>query len=337
MICNISNCKDYFTMEKFKLALEALSIIGVDKEIVSLFGAKFNDYHFNYAIDNKIIDESYVKLASQEREVSNLVNEFAVEESIDWEDKIKAYGYFAQLLEAYSYPTSTDDEDDDEEEESKVKKPEVKKPKVGSSNKESNKSSKEINSVDDVKIPKDAPKDGYKSGGLNLNNIKLGLMGLKTKFKEMSTKEKEISRNLDNASRTFVKAMKDALVSDRREAIIKGSVIPSFSRCIKASLGLAVIGHFSLPAALIAALGGFALSKKLTKRERLLLLDEIETELEVVDKELSIADSNNEIKKYRELLKYKKDLQRQYQRIKYNIRIGKDILPDSTAGLRNSD
>ena len=90
-------------------------------------------------------------------------------------------------------------------------------------------------------------------------------------------------------------------------------------------------------AALIAAIGGFALSKKLTKRERLLLLDEIETELEVVDKELSIADSNNEIKKYRELLKYKKDLQRQYQRIKYNIRIGKDILPSSTAGVGFSD
>ena len=162
-------------------------------------------------------------------------------------------------------------------------------------------------------------------------------MGLKTKYKEFSTKEKEISRNLDNAARTLVKSMKDALVSNRREAIIKGSVIPSFSRCIKASIAIATIGYFSLPAALIAAIGGFALSKKLTKRERLLLLDEIETELEVVDKELSIADSNNEIKKYRALLKYKKDLQRQYQRIKYNIRIGKDILPGSTAGIGFSD
>ena len=39
------------------------------------------------------------------------------------------------------------------------------------------------------------------------------------------------------------------------------------------------------------------------------------------------------MKKYRALLKYKKDLQRQYQRIRYNVRVGKDILPGSAAGI----
>lgn len=329
MINNISNCKD-FTLDRFKLCIEAMSIIGVDKSLVSVFGSKFNDYHFTYAINNGIIDESYVKLASQEREVSNIVSEFTIDESIDWEDKLEAYSYLAQLLEAYKYPTSDIDDEDDEEEESTLKKSEVKKSTV------KKKSEKEINSVDDIKMP-EAPKGGYKSKGLNINSIKLGLMGLKNKFKEMSTKEKEISRNLDNATRALVKGIKDSLVSDRREAIIKGSVIPSFSRCIKASIAIAAIGYFSLPAALITAVGSLALSKKLTKQERLLLLDEIETELDVVEKELSIADSNNEINKYRALLKYKKDLQRQYQRIRYNIRIGKDILPNSTAGISNSD
>ena len=38
---------------------------------------------------------------------------------------------------------------------------------------------------------------------------------------------------------------------------------------------------------------------------------------------------------YMLLLKYKKDLQRQYQRIRYNIRVGKDILPNSTAGMKD--
>ena len=77
------------------------------------------------------------------------------------------------------------------------------------------------------------------------------------------------------------------------------------------------------------------MSKRLTKRERLLLLDEIETELDVIEKEISIAESDGNMKNYRALLKYRKDLQRQYQRIKYNIRVGKDILPDSTAGIKN--
>ena len=77
------------------------------------------------------------------------------------------------------------------------------------------------------------------------------------------------------------------------------------------------------------------MSKKLKKKERLLLLDEIETELTVLEKEIAAAESDGNMKKYRALLKYQKDLQRQYQRIKYNIRVGKDILPGSTAGVKN--
>ena len=69
----------------------------------------------------------------------------------------------------------------------------------------------------------------------------------------------------------------------------------------------------------------------------MLLLDEIETELEVLEKEIAIADSKNQIKKYRTLLQYKKNLQRQYQRIKYNLRVGKDILPSSSAGMKSND
>ena len=134
----------------------------------------------------------------------------------------------------------------------------------------------------------------------------------------------------------FSKAIKNAFVSDKRESIIKGSVIPSFSKAMKIAIGLAglglVTGNPVVP--LVAALGGLSVSKKLTQRERILLLDEIETELDVTEKEIANADAKNQIKKYRTLLQYKKDLQRQYQRIKYNVRVGKDILPGSAAGFK---
>ena len=169
-----------------------------------------------------------------------------------------------------------------------------------------------------------------------LTNIKLVLAGIKNKGKELSTKEKELSRNFDSAANLFMKGIKDSLISDKRENIIKGNIIPSFSRCIKISIALAGVAIFSPAAAVIGAFGAFALSHKLTKTERALLLDEIETELEVIDKELAIADSNNNIKKYRALLQYKKNLQRQYQRIRYNIRVGKDILPGSATGVGNN-
>ena len=41
------------------------------------------------------------------------------------------------------------------------------------------------------------------------------------------------------------------------------------------------------------------------------------------------------MKKYRALLTYRKNLQRQYQRIRYNLRVGKDIVPGSNTGLKH--
>jgi hypothetical protein len=66
------------------------------------------------------------------------------------------------------------------------------------------------------------------------------------------------------------------------------------------------------------------------------MLDDIEIELDLVEKEIQMADNRNQIKKMRQLMKMKKTLQREYQRIKYNIRIGKDIIP-STSYLPSKD
>lgn len=173
--------------------------------------------------------------------------------------------------------------------------------------------------------------------GAGLSNLKLYVKGLKTKMKDMNSKEKAWSKDIDMNFNRMYKACKDALISDRREAIIKGSVIPSFSKCIKIGIALAGLTFINPVAAAATAIGGFAMSKNLTRKERLLLLDDIETELEVLDKEIALAERNDNMKKYRQLLKYKKDLQRQYQRIRYNVRIGKDILPGSTTGLKNTD
>lgn len=197
------------------------------------------------------------------------------------------------------------------------------------------------------KEPKFDPdlKDNWKPPAgtkFNLNNLKLGIMGIRSKAKKLGQKEREVSRGLDNTCKLFMKSLQKALISDRREAIIKGSVIPSFSKLIKiglvlgltAGVPLVVANSFAgVVVAAIAALGGFAASKNLTRKERLLLLDEIEIELDIIDKEISNAESKNQIKKMRILMRQKKELQRQYQRIRYNIRVGKDILPGSSMGI----
>lgn len=169
-------------------------------------------------------------------------------------------------------------------------------------------------------------------------NIKLYFQGLKKSVKDLGSKGKQLTNNANAAFDRLARACKDALVSDRREAIIKGSVIPSFSKSCKLAVGLAGIAKFASPAtALVTAIGGLVASKSLTRKERALLLDEIDVELEMIEKEIQLAESKNQLKKLRKLMLIKKDLQREYQRIKLNIRIGKDVIPGATAGRKQYD
>ena len=143
----------------------------------------------------------------------------------------------------------------------------------------------------------------------------------KKQIKGLSTKEKEMSRNIDISLSRLKKSIDNALTSNRREAIIKGSIIPSFSRIIKFAIGGGILFKINPGIAAITALGALIRSKSLNKKERYLLMDEIETELSVVDKELEIADRDGDIKKYRNLLTFKKKLQREMQRIRYDMNI----------------
>ena len=163
--------------------------------------------------------------------------------------------------------------------------------------------------------------------GFNLNTIRLALQNAKAKLKSLSAKEKAMWMNVDATASGMVKSIEKALTSDRREAIIKGSIIPSFSKCIKSSLALAGIGVFFGPGpALISAIGGFATSKALNAREKKLIYDEIDTELHVVEKQIEIAQNEGDMNQYRFLLNYQKKLTRENQRIKYGMRAhGRDL------------
>ena len=95
------------------------------------------------------------------------------------------------------------------------------------------------------------------------------------------------------------------------------------SSCIKSIIaisGTTLVGSFfSAPyVGILTAVGIFAVNKKLNDRERLLIYDEIDTELKVVDKEIEMALQDGDTKKYRFLLNYQKKLNREKTRIKYH-------------------
>ena len=171
--------------------------------------------------------------------------------------------------------------------------------------------------------------------GFSLNGLKLAMQNMKAKVKDLSTKEKSFWQNIDVNMSVFKRNVEKALTSDRREAIIKGSIIPSFSKCIKTALLFGGVAFVNPIIALIGAIGAFGASKALNAREKQLIYDEIETELKVVDKQIQLADNDGDMEKYRFLLQYQKKLERERQRIKYGMKVhGRDI-PSSSAGRRD--
>ena len=179
-------------------------------------------------------------------------------------------------------------------------------------------------------------KDDKKSGRkdkFSLETLKMTLVNFKKKFRDLRGKEQELWRNIDIASSQLYRGIQKALTSDRREAIIKGSIIPSLSKCIKFAISVGGIGYFTGPVgAAISAVGMLGASKILNERERRLLYDEIETELQVVEKQIQLAENEGNMNQYRFLLNYQKKLKREKYRIKYGMQMQGRSIPELKGG-----
>ena len=169
----------------------------------------------------------------------------------------------------------------------------------------------------------------------NLNNLKLVVQNFKKTVKDLSMKEKSMWQTIDAHMSGFMKAIEKSMTSNRREAIIKGSIIPSFSKCLKTAMVIGGAVFVNPILGLITALGIYGSSKALNARERQLIFDEIETELKVIDKQIQLADNDGDIKQYRFLLQYQKKLERERQRIKYGMKVHGRNIPSSSAGRRD--
>lgn len=73
--------------------------------------------------------------------------------------------------------------------------------------------------------------------------------------------------------------------------------------------------------AVIGALGSMAVAKQANARERQLILDEIDVHLKIVERKISQAEMNNDLKNMEQLLKIESKLQREKQRIKYRMKV----------------
>lgn len=170
------------------------------------------------------------------------------------------------------------------------------------------------------------------------NTLKLAMNNLKRGAVKLADKEKKISNDIDVSVNGVSKALQQSVMNGNREAVIKGQLIPSASKCIKLALGVGVAWAVNPAIAVIGAIGTFACMKKMQNKERQLVLDDIEIELKMCERYIHQAEDKNDLKKVRELEKIQRNLERQHQRIKYKMNVEHDMrVPDSTAKPKGLD
>lgn len=151
------------------------------------------------------------------------------------------------------------------------------------------------------------------------NTIKLAKEQLRSAVKDLSDKDKTISRNIDISCDQFIKAAERSMMNNNREAVIRGSLIPSASKIIKSAIVTGASWAINPAISILGVIGFIGMSKKLQAKERQLILDDIEIELNMCERYLKIAEDNNDMKAQKQLLTLKRSLERQRQRIKYKM------------------
>lgn len=157
-----------------------------------------------------------------------------------------------------------------------------------------------------------------KSGMSFLSKVKIATENLKRFALKAKDKDKELSMKLDSELGRTMKFAKQAMISDSRENIIKGNFLPSASKCIHIALASGAAFLINPVLAVIGLIGYIGCSKSLTEKERNLILDDIDIEIKMCDKYMKIAEDKDDLVAVREIMKTKRDLERQRARILYN-------------------
>ena len=174
--------------------------------------------------------------------------------------------------------------------------------------------------VDDVLEFLSINRKPVNEGGIS-TDVKLAADKLHRTATKLKDKDYEISKNIDVTMGHFQQAAERAMTNNNREAIIKGSLIPSASKCIKAALVTGAAWMVSPAIAIVGALGAIGISKHLQKKERQLILDDIEIELKMCEKYMRMAEDKNDLKAVRNIMQTQRALERQRQRLIYNMKV----------------
>ena len=170
------------------------------------------------------------------------------------------------------------------------------------------------------------------------NTINMAIERVKKAATDLSDKEKIMSKTVDQSLENFGRGITDVYKTENREAIIRGNVLPPASRIIKMAIitGLAFLVHPAL--AVISVLGHVAMAKETRAKERSIILDELDVELNMCNRYIKQAEDKNDLKAVRQCLMIKKKLEAQRNRLRYKMEVEyKDDVPASANNDNDSD
>lgn len=153
------------------------------------------------------------------------------------------------------------------------------------------------------------------------SHIKLALDKAINTAKDIDAKAQIAARTVDGAARLISKKMEDSASLENREAVIRGDILPSLSKCIKLALVVGGAWLINPVISIVILVVKFVMSARIRKKEKQLVLNELDVELQMADKYIQEAEEKKDMKKLRERLLLKKKLQSQYARLRYNIKI----------------
>lgn len=137
-------------------------------------------------------------------------------------------------------------------------------------------------------------------------------------FQKVGDIDKKYSDKVDTLfDRSYMKLKKN-VANKNREAILKGSLLPSLSSLIKLGTAAGALTALGQPIlGLVTLVGGVGMSAKATKEERQAIADELDVQQKIVEKRLVIADNDNDIESYGMLLKIKNRILKEKARLTY--------------------
>ena len=139
--------------------------------------------------------------------------------------------------------------------------------------------------------------------------VTLGLDRLKKTASTLMDAQKTAWNNIDRFADTIERINTEEDKREARMQVVKNSFLPSMSRCIKSIIiagGLSVLVHPFV--GLLSLVVRFVNSKRAAKEERQAVADELEVELEMIDRKIRDAEDSKDYKKERKLRLLKRKL-----------------------------